>query len=177
MGTAQTRMPVVSALPLAYFVTGDTGLKQTTEVNWDSVYLNAEEIAAIVPVPIAVLQDSGFDAERDLAPFLREAIGRTLDAAIFFGTNKPASWPADIAAGRRRRRQHRDGRDRGGSRRWHRRKTSTMSWQPSRRTASMSTACWPIAPSARRCGACVTATGQKLLDVTNNTVEGDYRHL
>jgi HK97 family phage major capsid protein len=97
MGTAQTRMPVVSALPLAYFVTGDTGLKQTTEVNWDSVYLNAEEIAAIVPIPIAVVQDAGFDPDRDLAPYLREAIGRTLDAAIFFGTNAPASWPDDLA--------------------------------------------------------------------------------
>ena len=34
MSTAQTRMPVLAALPTAYFVSGDTGLKQTTEVDW-----------------------------------------------------------------------------------------------------------------------------------------------
>ncbi len=30
----QTRFPVLSALPTAYFVTGDTGLKQTTQAAW-----------------------------------------------------------------------------------------------------------------------------------------------
>ena len=61
MSRAQQRMPVVAALPTSYFVTGDTGLKQTTEVNWDNVYLNAEEIACIVPIPEAVLDDADFD--------------------------------------------------------------------------------------------------------------------
>lgn len=104
LSTAQTRFPVVTALPTAYFVNGDTGLKQTTEVNWANKYINVEELAAIVPIPENVLADSSFDLWGQIRPLLEQAIGRALDSAIFFGTNKPASWetaivPAAIAAG------------------------------------------------------------------------------
>lgn len=98
MGRAQQRLPVVSVLPTAYFVSGDTGLKQTTEQNWDNKYLNAEEVAAIIPIPDAVLDDSDFDLWAEIRPSLEEAIGRAVDAAIFFGTNAPASWPDDIVS-------------------------------------------------------------------------------
>ena len=39
MTRKQTRVPVLSYLPIAYFVTGDTGLKQTTEQKWENKYL------------------------------------------------------------------------------------------------------------------------------------------
>jgi HK97 family phage major capsid protein len=80
-------------------VQGDTGLKQTTEANWSNKYLNVEEIAAIVPIPENVLDDTSFDVWASIIPLIRNAIGRTLDAAIFFNVNKPASWPTSIAAG------------------------------------------------------------------------------
>jgi hypothetical protein len=43
VGRAQVRFPVLSALPVAYWVNGDTGLKQTTEINWANKFLNIEE--------------------------------------------------------------------------------------------------------------------------------------
>lgn len=94
---AQTRFPVISALPIAYFVNGDTGLKQTTEMSWANKYLNIEEIAAILPIPDNVVADVDADLWGLAQPLLEQAIGRALDAAIFFGVNKPASWPDDIA--------------------------------------------------------------------------------
>lgn len=98
VGRAQVRLPVLSALPIAYFVTGDTGLKQTTEVNWANKFLNIEEIAAIVPVPDSVIADSGEPIWGQVQPLVEQAIGRTLDAAVFFGSNKPSSWPTDVVS-------------------------------------------------------------------------------
>jgi HK97 family phage major capsid protein len=92
----QVRFPVLSALPVAYFVGGDTGLKQTTEVNWANKFLNIEEIATIMPVPDNVLADVDANIWDEAMPLLTEAFGRTLDAAVFFGTNAPSSWPSDI---------------------------------------------------------------------------------
>lgn len=94
----QQRMPILSALPVAYWVTGDTGLKQTTEVNWANKFLNIEEIATIMPVPDNVIADAELDIWDESMPYLVEAIGRTLDSAVFFGTNAPASFPTNISA-------------------------------------------------------------------------------
>lgn len=102
--TNQTRFPIISALPTAYFVSGDTGLKQTTEVNWTNAYINIEELAAIVPIPDAVLADSSFDIIGSVRPLLQQAIGVALDNAVLFDVNAPTSWPdgvvtAAVAAG------------------------------------------------------------------------------
>ena len=94
MSSKTASMPVLAALPMAYWVNGDTGLKQTTEMGWEGVTITAEEVAAIVPIPEAVLDDSGFPIWDQVRPRIVEAIGRTLDAAVFFGTNAPASFSA-----------------------------------------------------------------------------------
>jgi HK97 family phage major capsid protein len=94
----QLRFPVLSALPVAYFVNGDTGIKQTTEVNWTNKYLNVEEIATIMPVPDNVVADMDANVWDQSMPYLVEAVARTLDAAVFFGVNAPATWPTNISA-------------------------------------------------------------------------------
>lgn len=89
----QVRFPVLSALPLAYWVTGDTGLKQTSEINWANKFMNVEEIATIIPVPDSVLADVDANVWDEAMPYLAQAVGRTLDQAVFFGVNAPASFP------------------------------------------------------------------------------------
>ena len=96
MSSKKTRMPVLAALVSAYFVNGDTGLKQTTRSQWENKYIEAEELAAIVPIPEAVLDDSEYDVWGELRPLLIEALGVAIDQAVFYGTNAPSSWPTAI---------------------------------------------------------------------------------
>lgn len=96
MTSNQTRMRVLDFLPTAYWVDGDTGMKQTTRQAWDNVYINAAELAVIVPIPEAVLDDAEFDIFGEITPRVNEAIGMRVDDAIIFGGNRPANWPNDI---------------------------------------------------------------------------------
>lgn len=96
MSRLQQRMPCISALPTAYFVNGRTGLKQTTQAAWTNKYLNAEEIAVIVPIPESLAADVDYNLEGEIRPLVEEAIAICLDDAIFFGTNKPTTWGTDI---------------------------------------------------------------------------------
>lgn len=98
MTAKQYKMPVLDSLPLAYFVNGDAGAKQTTKMEWDKKFIVAEEIAVIVPIPEAVLDDSAYDIWGEVKPRIVEAFGKVIDGAILFGTNKPTSWRAGIVA-------------------------------------------------------------------------------
>lgn len=96
MTSKQTRIPVLDVLPMAYWVNGDNGFKQTSEQAWDNVYLTAEELAVIVPIPEAVVDDASFDILGEVQPRIVEAIGQRVDSAVIFGKNRPANWPLDI---------------------------------------------------------------------------------
>lgn len=99
MSTKQRKIPVLATLPTAYFVDGDTGLKQTTKVDWTNKNLIAEELAVIVPVPEAVIDDASYDIWGEVKPLIVEAMGVAFDAAVLHGTNAPASWPDDLLTG------------------------------------------------------------------------------
>lgn len=103
MSRLQDRVPVLSVLPSASFVNGEmtpgtfaNGLIQTSSANWTGRYLQAEQIASIVPIPEALLLDSQYPIWDEVTPLMAEAIGRALDNAIFFGFGKPASFPPAI---------------------------------------------------------------------------------
>lgn len=106
MSAKTARQPVLSALPDAYFVTGDTGLKQTTAAEWENLTLTAEEIAVIVAIPEAYLDDSAVPVWSEVRPLIAEAFGRRLDRTILFNESRPATWGeaivnSAIAAGSR----------------------------------------------------------------------------
>ncbi|MEQ2458125.1 phage major capsid protein [Faecalibacterium duncaniae] len=96
MTSNQTKIPVLSMLPLAYWVNGDTGMKKTSKQEWDNVYMTAAELAVIVPVPEAVLADSSFDIMGEVQPRVREAMGAKIDNAILFGGDRPTEWTTDV---------------------------------------------------------------------------------
>lgn len=90
------KMPVLDMLPIAYFVNGDTGNKKTANMKWDKKIITAEEIAVIVPIPEAVLDDSEYDIWAEVRPRVEEAFGKVIDEAVLFGVNAPDSWRDDI---------------------------------------------------------------------------------
>lgn len=94
MGTKTSHMPVLATLPDAAFVTDadNTGTKPTAQVTWADQTLVAEEIAVIVPIHENTVDDATEDILAQIADLGGQAIGKVLDGAVFFGTNKPASW-------------------------------------------------------------------------------------
>jgi HK97 family phage major capsid protein len=95
--TAKTQsVNVLDMLPMAYWVDGDTGFKQTSAMSWEKKKLYAEELAVIIPIPEAVLDDSNYDIWGEVRPRIVEAMGRKIDEAVLFGTGKPSTWRDSI---------------------------------------------------------------------------------
>ena len=103
MSSKTQTINVLDALPSAYFVNGEAttsgagdAFKKTTSMAWDKKKLHAEEIAVIVPIPEAALDDADYDIWGEVRPRLTEAFGKVIDGAILFGTNKPTTWREGI---------------------------------------------------------------------------------
>lgn len=95
----KAKQPVLDTLPDAYWVDGDTGLKQTTNAQWKGTSITAEELAVIVPIPNSVVDDTNVPLWDQVKPLLAEAIGKKVDQAALFGEDKPDSWPTAILPG------------------------------------------------------------------------------
>lgn len=96
MTSAQTRVPVLATKASAFWITGDTGLKPTTEIGWGNTYINAEELAAVVVIPDNVVDDADFPLWDEYRPELEEAAAVLIDDTILGGIAAPGSFPAGI---------------------------------------------------------------------------------
>jgi len=93
------RIPVLDILPVSYWVSGDTGMKQTTFQGWKNVVLVVEELATIVPIPQAYLDDADMPIWSAVQPRMVESAGALIDNAVLFGLNKPATWGESVFVG------------------------------------------------------------------------------
>lgn len=98
MTSDKTKLRVLDSLPIAYFVdeTTNNGRKNLTKMAWDKKYINAAELAVIVPIKENVLNDTSIDIWAEVKPRIVEAFGKKIDNAIFNGTDKPADWRAGL---------------------------------------------------------------------------------
>ena len=106
MTSDKTKLRILDSLPIAYFVdeTNNNGRKNITKMAWDKKFINAAEIAVIVPIKENDLADSDIDIWAQVRPRLVEAFGKKIDDAIFNGVGKPTDWrdgliPSIVSAG------------------------------------------------------------------------------
>lgn len=85
--------------------TGDPGkvpnegapeIKPTHQMKWENVFIVAEPIAIILPVPDDVLDDSEYDLWAAMRPRIIEAFHQRIDRAIVWGQNRPVTWPTGV---------------------------------------------------------------------------------
>ena len=106
MTSDKTKLRILDSLPVAYFVdeTTNNGRKNITKQAWDKKYINAAELAVIIPIKENLLNDTSIDLWAEIKPRVVEAFAKKIDNAIFFGVGKPSDWraglvPSVIAAG------------------------------------------------------------------------------
>jgi HK97 family phage major capsid protein len=94
MGTRISVLPIPQTLPTATWVTAAGGRKAWTDLSLTTKSITAEEVAAVTAIPDVYLEDSSINLWGWVRPRLAEAIARALDAAVLWGTNAPATFPA-----------------------------------------------------------------------------------
>ena len=94
MSSDKTKLRVLDSLPIAYFVdeTTNNGRKNITKQAWANKYINAAELAVIVPIKENLLNDADIDIWAQIRPRIVEAFAKKIDNAMFFGVDKPTDW-------------------------------------------------------------------------------------
>jgi len=103
------RQPLVSVLPTAGWESGELGTatRRKNVSPWAATQqeLVAAPLATIIVVPEEAIEDQRYDIWEAMRPGISTAFARALDAAVLFGTAKPAVWtsaavvPGATAAG------------------------------------------------------------------------------
>lgn len=122
MSSFQHRMPVLSAFAEAFWLHGDSNdtrpggasdgsqkakdsaVKSRTNLEWDNVFVIPEELAVLVVVPDAWMEDSNI-AWEEIRSEVTRAFAKKIDQALLFGTGQAPSTfgaglvPDAVAAG------------------------------------------------------------------------------
>jgi HK97 family phage major capsid protein len=99
MPTAAVTIPIMKTLPTSGWVNGIGGRKPVTTIAWTSDRLTAEEVAAIIAVPEALIDDAGIPVWPEVRQYMVDAISWSIDTAILFGVNAPPTFVAQGAGG------------------------------------------------------------------------------
>ena len=91
------KLRVLDALPVAYWVDAENGgYKRETSAGWDNKWITFEELALIIPIKQALLDDADIDIWGEVRPLIEEAFAKAVDNAVLFGVNKPKNFDADV---------------------------------------------------------------------------------
>lgn len=75
---------------------GIPGLKKTHQMMWENVFIVAETVSIILPVPDDVLADSSYNLWNEMRPRIIEAFYKRVDEATIWGHRRPITWPSGI---------------------------------------------------------------------------------
>jgi hypothetical protein len=93
-------IPVVSFLPVAGFVNPRYGgRKPATKIEWTAQQVTAEELACVLAIPNAFIDDAGYPIWEQVRPLVATAMADALDVAVLFGTGAPSGFPSGGIAG------------------------------------------------------------------------------
>lgn len=94
MPSGIVNVPFLKTLPASGWVNGVGGRKPSTSIEWSSDTITTEEVAAVLAVPQATLDDSGIPIWPNVQTAIADAVAYSVDSAILFGDNAPPSFMA-----------------------------------------------------------------------------------